>query len=115
MTRSDEGCCFAAHWLRLFGFDELGIALAVALFFVVGTVNGPYFSSRSASLTGRLARLHPLGRIGEANVLKSLGRESKGRHYRGVSVQAARLGRAAVILGGGWAGSSSFKRCSRSR
>jgi len=30
-----------------------------------------------------LAQLHPLGGIGEANALKSLGRESKGRHYRG--------------------------------
>jgi hypothetical protein len=29
-----------------------------------------------------LARLHPLGGVGATNALKSLGRESKGRHYR---------------------------------
>jgi hypothetical protein len=33
---------------------------------------------------GPLARLHPLGGVGETNALKSLGRESKGRHYRDV-------------------------------
>ncbi len=32
---------------------------------------------------GELARLHQLGVYGEANALKSLRGESKGRHYRG--------------------------------
>jgi hypothetical protein len=39
--------------------------------------------SRSSRLASRLARPHLLGVIVEANALKSLGRESKGRHYRG--------------------------------
>jgi hypothetical protein len=30
-----------------------------------------------------LARLHQLRGVGDAKVLKSLGRSSKGRHYRG--------------------------------
>jgi hypothetical protein len=46
MTRSDdpaEGVALRRNWLRLFGLDELGFALAVALFFVVETVSSPYF------------------------------------------------------------------------
>ena len=52
-------------------------------------------------MTPRLARLHQLRGVDDAKLLKSLGRGSKGRHYRGLSAHAtSRLFRA-VIFGGG--------------
>jgi hypothetical protein len=46
--------------------------------------DGKRFLLRSAPRLGAsLARLHQLGVYGEANALKSLRGESKGRHYRG--------------------------------
>ena len=45
----------------------------------ISTTLGRYFVKGDLSLT----RLHQLRGVGDAKVLKSLGRSSKGRHYRG--------------------------------
>jgi hypothetical protein len=62
-----------------------------------------------------LARLHQLAGFIGGEVLKLLGMEVESRHYRGERSQAAWPCREAMILGGGWAGRSSLRRCSRRR
>jgi ribose/xylose/arabinose/galactoside ABC-type transport system permease subunit len=62
-TRSDdptEGVALRRNWLRIFGFDELGIVLALALFFIVGAVSSPYFLT-VGNLTGILQNVTFLG------------------------------------------------------
>ena len=73
---------------RLLRAREAGVffaLLAMCLFLSIATDG--FLTSLNLFNVGRqvslLARLHPLGGIVEANALKSLGRESKGRHYRG--------------------------------
>lgn len=48
------------NWRRIFGFDEFGIALAVALFFIVGAFSSPYFLT-IGNLTGVLQNVTFLG------------------------------------------------------
>jgi hypothetical protein len=61
---------------------------------------------RAIAAHQQLTELSRLGGFGEVSALRTLSPYPVGRHYRGVVAAAS----AAVILGGGWLGSSSLRR-----